>query len=155
MEGRGENLGRLGGTRLAAVQNDGHSYAVVDSHLGNAPDIGHTAQHVGDMGDGDQPRFRPDQGNQGVFIGITTSGNSENILAALLEAARNGMACYLLTGSKENPKYMLFHDILEDSNASVYILKSPLTGTPEIQEDHLRFLHAVAKRVESKIYSNE
>ncbi len=75
-----------------------------------------------------------------VVIGISTSGNSANILAALKEAKEIGCKVIILTG--ENA-------CSADEFATVRI-KVPSTDTPRIQEGHIVALHIIAMLVEKK-----
>ena len=78
-----------------------------------------------------------------IFIGISTSGNSKNIILAIEEAKRKGMITVGLVGSK--PCDM---DSLCD-----YIIKVPSTSTPTIQESHIMIGHIICALVEEAIFS--
>lgn len=72
-----------------------------------------------------------------VFIGISTSGNSPNIVACI-EAARDlGITCFGMTGSK--PCRM--HELCD-------CLKVPSPCTPRIQESHILAGHILCEIVE-------
>ena len=79
--------------------------------------------------------------SNGVFIGISTSGNSASINAAFLKAKEKGMKTIALTG-KGGGKVANHSDIL---------INVPSTVTPRIQEIHLPIYHYICERVESKI----
>ena len=85
-------------------------------------------------------------GNKGdVFIGISTSGNSKNILLALEEAKKKGIITVGLTGSKE---------CLMD-NLSDYIIKVPSDETPNIQEAHIMIGHIICALVEKSLFKEK
>ena len=79
-----------------------------------------------------------------VVVGISTSGKSANVLAALREAHKIGCKVIVLTGRNECPM---------DEYADVRI-KIPSTDTPRIQEGHAAALHIVAMLVEEKLSPN-
>ena len=82
-------------------------------------------------------------GNKGdVFIGISTSGNSKNIIEAIKEAKSNGLITVGFAG--ENPCEM---DKICD-----YILKIPSCETPKIQESHIMIGHIICAIVEKEMY---
>lgn len=78
-----------------------------------------------------------------IFIGISTSGNSKNIVLALEEAKKKGMITVGLVGSKSCDM-----DSLCD-----YIIKVPSSSTPTIQESHIMIGHIVCALVEEAIFS--
>lgn len=81
-------------------------------------------------------------GNEGdVFIAISTSGNSKNVLLAIKEAKSCGMKIVGLTGSK--PSKM---DGLCD-----YLIKVPSDETPKIQESHIMVGHIICALAEKEL----
>lgn len=78
-----------------------------------------------------------------ILWGISTSGNSQNIVHAFQVAKAFGMTTIGMTG--ENPAAV---DELCD-----VIFKVPETETYKIQELHLPLYHAVCLMVESKLFS--
>ena len=81
-------------------------------------------------------------GNNGdVFIAISTSGNSKNVLFAIQEAKLCGMKIIGLTGEK--PSSM---DELCD-----YLIKVPSEKTPVIQESHIMIGHIICALVEEEL----
>lgn len=80
-----------------------------------------------------------------VLIGISTSGNSENILQAQNEARARGMVVVSLTG-KTGGKLRLSADIL---------LNVPSTDTPRIQECHILIGHIMAECVEQALFGKK
>ena len=77
-----------------------------------------------------------------VFIGISTSGNSKNIVSALEEARRKGVTTIGLVGEKECTM-----DSLCD-----YIIHVPSSSTPTIQESHIMIEHIICALVEEAIF---
>ena len=83
------------------------------------------------------------QGNEGdVFIGFSTSGNSENILLALEECRKKDIYSIGLTG--QNGGKM--------NNLCDLILKVPSLETPRIQESHILIGHIICCIVEEIIF---
>jgi D-sedoheptulose 7-phosphate isomerase len=79
-----------------------------------------------------------------VFIGISTSGNSENIVKALETCKEKGIFTVGLTGSK--PCQM---DMLCD-----ICIKVPSTETPRIQECHILIAHILCCIVEENLFGD-
>lgn len=77
-----------------------------------------------------------------VLIGISTSGNSENILLAQKEACMRGMTVISMTG-KTGGKLRQSADIL---------LNAPSTDTPRVQECHILLGHIMAECVEQTLF---
>jgi len=85
-------------------------------------------------------------GRQGdVFIGISTSGNSPNVLAALQCAQELGIVAVGLTG-QGGEKMQAFCD---------YCIKVPSTSTPRIQESHIMLGHIICGIVESTLFDRQ
>lgn len=82
-------------------------------------------------------------GRQGdVLIGLSTSGNSKNVLLAQQEAKRRGMIVVSFTGEsggkmKENCDYLF---------------NVPSNDTPRIQESHIMLGHVICQLVEEKLF---
>jgi len=77
-----------------------------------------------------------------VFIAISTSGNSENIVEAISEAKKKNVTVIGFTG--ENACKM---DSICD-----YIIKVPSNSTPNIQESHIMIGHIICAAVEEAIF---
>ncbi len=77
-----------------------------------------------------------------VFLGISTSGNSKNVLFAAVNAKAKGLKVVGLTGSKEN-KLMKFADVC---------IRVPETETYKIQELHLPVYHCLCLMLEEKFF---
>lgn len=77
-----------------------------------------------------------------VFIGISTSGNSKNILYAAVCAKAKGLKVIGLTGAKENK--------LE--NLADVCIKAPETETYMIQEYHLPIYHCLCLMLEDRFF---
>ncbi len=77
-----------------------------------------------------------------AFIGITTSGASENILKCFEFARQNGMVSICLTGKSDAVKNLVNVD---------YILSVESSFTPHIQESHVIIYHALCKELEYRL----
>lgn len=80
-----------------------------------------------------------------IFIGISTSGNSENIIAAMVEAKSKGLKVIGMTG-KNHCKMDEICDC---------ILKVPSFETPKIQEVHIMLGHIICAIVEREMFNKE
>jgi D-sedoheptulose 7-phosphate isomerase len=103
---------------LTAVAND-YSYDVVYSRLVD-----------GTMNKGD------------VLIGLSTSGNSKNIINAFKTAKEKGIITIALTGESGGEMGVLVD----------YLINVPSTDTPRIQEAHIMVGHIICELVESKLF---
>lgn len=81
-------------------------------------------------------------GKDDIFIGITTSGNSENILKAFMVAKAKGVKSIALTGKTGGKSWDL---------ADICVC-APETETFKIQELHLPIYHAWCLMVESELF---
>lgn len=81
---------------------------------------------------------RPDD----VFLGISTSGNSPNVLYAAITAKARGLKVIGLTGAKEN-KLMSFADVC---------IRVPEMETYKIQELHLPVYHCLCLMLEDNFF---
>ena len=79
-----------------------------------------------------------------VLIGISTSGNSPNVIKALKKANEIGMKTVGFSGSKGGDMQSLC-DI---------ILKAPSDDTPRIQEVHILFGHIICQLIEEEMFSD-
>nr|WP_113745291.1 SIS domain-containing protein [Bacteroides ilei] len=77
-----------------------------------------------------------------VFLGISTSGNSSNVLYAAITAKSKGLKVIGLTGAKEN-KLMKFADVC---------IQVPETETYKIQELHLPVYHCLCMMLEERFF---
>lgn len=77
-----------------------------------------------------------------VFIGISTSGSSPNVVEALKEARKNGLATILFTGEKG-----------AESNLADYVVAVPSPVTAHIQEAHIFLLHQIIALVEAQLFA--
>lgn len=81
-------------------------------------------------------------GEQGdVFVGLSTSGNSENIIDALKKAHEQGLFTVSFIG-KDGGKMKGIADI---------DLIVPSEETPRIQEAHLIMIHSICEMLDSKL----
>lgn len=82
-------------------------------------------------------------GKQGdVAIGLTTSGNSENVLRGLEAARKLGITAIAMTG-RSGGKAKAHADIL---------INVPSDATPRIQEMHILAAHAICGMVEDALF---
>jgi len=127
---RGERLVKNLEMPLRAVPLTSH-ISITTAYMNDADATGVFAQQMlgfGDEGD--------------VFLAISTSGNSENIISACVVAKALGIKIIGLTGEKES-KLSEYADIC---------IKVPETETYKIQELHLPVYHALCLMLESNYY---
>jgi len=81
--------------------------------------------------------------NEGdITIGISTSGNSPNVIKGLIKAKEKRAVTIGLTGQTENK----IEKIVD------YCLKIPSTDTPRIQEGHITVGHIICYLVEKELF---
>ena len=82
-------------------------------------------------------------GKQGdIYLGISTSGNSRNVLYAAITAKAKGLKVIGLTGQREN-RLMQYADVC---------IRVPETETYKIQELHLPVYHCLCMMLEEKFF---
>jgi D-sedoheptulose 7-phosphate isomerase len=106
---------------LTAVAND-YGYDLVYSRLING---------IGQSGD--------------VLIGLSTSGNSANIINAFDTAKEKGMITVAFTGITGGQMKSL----------SNYLINIPSSDTPRIQESHILVGHIICQLVEEKLFASK
>ena len=104
---------------LTAVGND-YSFDVIYSRL---------IDGIGQPGD--------------VLIGLSTSGNSKNIIKAFETAKEKGMVTIGFTGMTGG----------QLKPVCDYLINVPSTDTPRIQESHILIGHIICQLVEEKIFN--
>ena len=77
-----------------------------------------------------------------VFLGISTSGNSKNVIYAAVAAKAKGLKVIGLTGAQEN-KLMQFADVC---------IRVPETETYKVQELHLPVYHCLCLMLEERFF---
>jgi len=77
-----------------------------------------------------------------VLIGLSTSGNSKNILNAFETAKEKGVITIGFTGASGGKM----------KDLSDYLINVPSTITPRIQESHILIGHIICELVEAKIF---
>lgn len=122
----GENL--QGG--LPAIALDGH-LSLSTAYMNDCEPLLCFAQQVNGFGNEDD-----------VFLGISTSGNSKNILYAATVAKAKGMKVIGLTGAKDS-KLSAMADIT---------IHSSQTRTYMIQEHHLPIYHCLCLMLEDRFF---
>lgn len=116
---------------LPAIALDGHP-ALSTAYMNDCEPLLSFAQQVNGYGkSGD------------VFLGISTSGNSKNVLFAATTAHAKGMKVIGLTGAKDSK--------LKDM--SDVCIKAPQTETYMIQELHLPIYHCLCLMLEDKFFA--
>ncbi|PWU00185.1 MAG: phosphoheptose isomerase [Bacteroidetes bacterium] len=105
---------------LTAVAND-YSYDVVYSRM---------VKGIGRKGD--------------VLVGLSTSGNSKNIIHAFKQAHENGMITVGFTGDSGG----------QMKEISDYLINVPSKDTPRIQESHILLGHIICEMVEKNYFNH-
>jgi D-sedoheptulose 7-phosphate isomerase len=83
------------------------------------------------------------KGRKGDFLfGISTSGNSKNVLQAFEVAKERGMIIVAMTGSTGGKM----------KEACDFLLNVPSTDTPRIQESHIMLGHIICELVEDELF---
>ena len=124
----GENL--QGG--LPAIALDGH-LALSTAYMNDCEPLLCFAQQVNGFGN-----------ENDVFFGISTSGNSKNILYAATVAKAKGMKVIGLTGAKDS-KLSAIADVT---------VRSSQTRTYMIQEHHLPIYHCLCLMLEDRFFGD-
>lgn len=106
---------------ITAVAND-YSYDVIYARL---------IEGIGEKGD--------------VLIGLSTSGNSVNIVKAFEMARQKGISTIAFTGGSGG--------VLKAT--SDLLINVPSSDTPRIQESHILIGHIICFLVEEKVFTNE
>lgn len=122
-----ENLQRA----LPAIALDGHP-ALSTAYMNDCEPLLCFAQQVNGYGKAGD-----------VFLGISTSGNSKNILYAATTAHARGMKVIGLTGAKGS----------ELDDMSDVCIKAPQTETYMIQELHLPIYHCLCLMLEDRFFA--
>ena len=104
---------------LTAVAND-YGYDVVYSRM---------IDGIGEAGD--------------VLVGLSTSGNSGNIIKAFEVAKEKNIVTIAFTGLTGG----------QMKSVSDYLINIPSTDTPRIQESHIMIGHIICQLVEEKIFA--
>lgn len=117
---------------LPAIALDGHS-ALSTAYMNDCEPLLCFAQQVNGYGKAGD-----------VFLGISTSGNSKNILFAATTAHAKGLKVIGLTGAKDSK--------LKDM--SDVCIKAPQTETYLIQELHLPIYHCLCLMLEDKFFGH-
>jgi len=77
-----------------------------------------------------------------VLIGLSTSGNSPNVLRAFEEAHSKGMITVGMTGESGGKM----------KDLSDYLINVPSTDTPRIQESHITIGHSICEIIETNLF---
>tara|TARA_B100000902_G_C27089263_1_gene802985 strand:+ start:206 stop:787 length:582 start_codon:yes stop_codon:yes gene_type:complete len=79
-----------------------------------------------------------------ILVGISTSGNSTNVIKAIKKAKEIGIITIGFTGNKIGDM---------DSICDV-IIKAPTNDTPRVQEIHILIGHIICEMIEEKMFPN-
>lgn len=115
---------------LPAIALNGHS-ALSTAYMNDCEPLLCFAQQVNGFGN-----------ERDVFLGISTSGNSKNILYAATVAKAKGMKVVALTGVKDSK-------LSELANVTI---RSSQTRTYMIQEHHLPIYHCLCLMLEDRFF---
>lgn len=130
---RGENLARNLERGLMAIPLVAHE-ALTTAYINDVDGLGVFAQQLYGFGrEGD------------VFLGISTSGNSKNVMSATVVARALGIRIIGLTGAKGG----------ELAKVADVVIKVPETETYKIQELHLPVYHCLCLMLEDKFFGKE
>lgn len=77
-----------------------------------------------------------------VLVGMSTSGNSANVVAALQRANEMGLGTIAFTGATGGRMTSIAH----------HVFRAPSTDTPRIQECHMTVGHTLCEIVEAEIH---
>ena len=128
---RGENLAHNLERGLMAIPLVAHE-ALSTAYINDVDGLGVFAQQLFGFG---RPRD--------VFLGISTSGNSKNVMSATVVARALGMKVIGLTGAKGG----------ELATVADVCVKVPETETYMIQELHLPVYHCLCLMLEEKFFA--
>lgn len=118
---------------LPAIALDGHP-ALSTAYMNDCEPLMCFAQQVNGYGsEGD------------VFLGISTSGNSKNVIFAAITAKSKGMKVIGLTGAKESRL----------SDMADVCIRVPETETYKIQELHLPVYHCLCLMLEEEFFGTK
>jgi len=79
-----------------------------------------------------------------VLVGISTSGNSANIINAMHEARKLGLYCIAMTGETGG----------QMAGLADMLINVPSTDTPRIQEAHILIGHIICEMVETELFGS-
>lgn len=132
-EDLGKTLGNNLQESLPAIALDGH-IALSTAYMNDCEPLLCFAQQLNGYGN-----------KEDIFLGISTSGNSKNILYAAVCAKAKGMKVIGLTGEKDS-KLSQIADVC---------IKAPAFETFMIQEYHLPIYHCLCLMLEEKFYGGK
>lgn len=80
-----------------------------------------------------------------IFIGLSTSGNSENIVYAMRHAKSEGLTCIAFTGNEKSA----LGDLAD------IVIQIPGKSTAKVQEGHIIVAHLICEIVEQEIFPGD
>jgi D-sedoheptulose 7-phosphate isomerase len=129
----GETLANNLQGSLEAIALDGHM-ALSTAYMNDCEPLLCFAQQVNGYGH-----------NGDVFLGISTSGNSKNVIYAAITAKARGMKVIGLTGEKDSKL----------SNIADVCIKVPSTKVYMVQEFHLPVYHCLCLMLEDRFFGEK
>ena len=145
LHGAAEALNRFEASRAAFLKSDGEPYRA--GEILKQPDLARTYRAIADEGIGwfyetEFSRQVEAYGSAGgVLWGISTSGNSGNVVEAFKVAKQMGMTTIGMTG-EGGGRMAEFTDVLIDV---------PSRSTPMIQQIHICLYHYICEQVEARL----
>lgn len=131
-----KELGKILGDKLqgalTAIALDGHS-ALTTAYINDCDPLLCFAQQLNGYGKSDD-----------IFLGISTSGNSKNVIYAAVTARAKGMKVIGLTGANKSRLESL----------SDVCIRVPETETYKIQELHLPVYHCLCLMLEERFFGD-
>jgi len=82
------------------------------------------------------------RGGKGVLLGLSTSGKSRNVVAAMSLARAYGIPVIALTGPRSSPV----------GDVANVVIQTPGAGTAQVQEGHLCIYHALCQAIEVSLF---
>ena len=110
-----------------ALTTDTSALTAIGNHYGYDQVFARQVEGLGRSGD--------------LLIGISTSGNSKNVVKAMEVAQSKGIRTVALVGDKPEGAMQAIAD---------YVLAAPSTNTARIQECHILMMHTLCQLVESE-----
>ncbi len=80
-----------------------------------------------------------------ILIGLSTSGNSSNVIAAIHKGNEIGMETVALTGESGGKL----------KNLAAFLLNVPSSDTPRIQEAHILLGHIICEQAEKQLFERK
>jgi D-sedoheptulose 7-phosphate isomerase len=149
-EALGESIAAAGTLMAEALLNDGKILSCGNG--GSAADAQHFSSELLNRFEMERPGYeeifskqvRALGKPQDVLLGISTSGNSENVCRAIAAAHERGMSVVALSGRDGGR----MADLLGDDDVEIRV---PATRTARIQEVHLLAIHCLCDLIDTTL----